>query len=92
MAQAVGREVASLAECLFNHLAKGTDSKGHRAFELRFRSTSGYGRYVKPYGEPAAGPRRGVTPISVDVSEFLKKGGGSVKCMIGDLGVISDGG
>lgn len=29
---------------------------------------------------------RGVTPLSVDVSEFLKKGGGSVKCMIGDLG------
>ncbi|MFP8881455.1 MAG: arginine deiminase-related protein [Myxococcota bacterium] len=31
---------------------------------------------------------RGVTPIAVDVSEFLKKGGGSVKCMIGDLGVV----
>jgi len=29
---------------------------------------------------------RGTTPICVDVSEFLKKGGGSVKCMIGDLG------
>jgi N-dimethylarginine dimethylaminohydrolase len=34
---------------------------------------------------------RGATPLTVDVSEFLKKGGGSVKCMIGDLGVISDG-
>jgi N-dimethylarginine dimethylaminohydrolase len=31
---------------------------------------------------------RGVTPVLVDVSEFLKKGGGSVKCMIGDLGVV----
>ena len=31
---------------------------------------------------------RGVTPVSVDVSEFLKKGGGSVKCMIGDLGPV----
>ncbi len=31
---------------------------------------------------------RGVMPITVDVSEFLKKGGGSVKCMIGDLGVV----
>jgi N-dimethylarginine dimethylaminohydrolase len=30
-----------------------------------------------------------VTPICVDVSEFLKKGGGSVKCMIGDLGVFT---
>jgi N-dimethylarginine dimethylaminohydrolase len=29
---------------------------------------------------------RGVAPVLVDVSEFLKKGGGSVKCMIGDLG------
>ena len=35
---------------------------------------------------------RAVTPITVDVSEFLKKGGGSVKCMIGDLGIVSDGG
>ncbi|HVN38700.1 MAG TPA: hypothetical protein VMW19_11095 [Myxococcota bacterium] len=31
---------------------------------------------------------RGVTPRLVDVSEFLKKGGGSVKCMIGDLGPV----
>ncbi|MEM7409632.1 MAG: arginine deiminase-related protein [Myxococcota bacterium] len=31
---------------------------------------------------------RGTTPLPVDVSEFLKKGGGSVKCMIGDLGPI----
>jgi N-dimethylarginine dimethylaminohydrolase len=31
---------------------------------------------------------RGVAPITVDVSEFLKKGGGSVKCMIGDLGPV----
>ncbi len=34
---------------------------------------------------------RGVTPIVVDVSEFLKKGGGSVKCMIGDLGPVEEG-
>jgi N-dimethylarginine dimethylaminohydrolase len=31
---------------------------------------------------------RRVTPLCVDVSEFLKKGGGSVKCMIGDLGPV----
>jgi N-dimethylarginine dimethylaminohydrolase len=31
---------------------------------------------------------RGVTPHTADVSEFLKKGGGSVKCMIGDLGAV----
>jgi N-dimethylarginine dimethylaminohydrolase len=31
---------------------------------------------------------RGVTPVRVDVSEFLAKGGGSVKCMIGDLGLF----
>ena len=29
---------------------------------------------------------RGVEPVMVDVSEFLLKGGGSVKCMILDLG------
>jgi N-dimethylarginine dimethylaminohydrolase len=34
---------------------------------------------------------RGVTPVVVNVSEFLKKGGGSVKCMIGDLGPVADG-
>jgi N-dimethylarginine dimethylaminohydrolase len=33
---------------------------------------------------------RGVTVIKVDVSEFHKKGGGSVKCMIGDLGLLLD--
>ena len=26
--------------------------------------------------------------VSTDVSEFLKKGGGSIKCMIGDLGIF----
>jgi N-dimethylarginine dimethylaminohydrolase len=31
---------------------------------------------------------RGVTVVKVDVSEFHKKGGGSVKCMIGDLGEL----
>jgi arginine dihydrolase len=31
---------------------------------------------------------RGAWPLTVDVSEFLKKGGGSVKCMIGDLGPV----
>ncbi len=31
---------------------------------------------------------RGVEPVTIDVSEFLKKGGGSVKCMIGDLGIL----
>lgn len=29
-----------------------------------------------------------VTPLPVDVSEFLEKVGGSVKCMIGDLGPV----
>jgi N-dimethylarginine dimethylaminohydrolase len=31
---------------------------------------------------------RGVTPLTANVSEFLKKGGGSVKCMVGDLGAV----
>jgi N-dimethylarginine dimethylaminohydrolase len=35
---------------------------------------------------------RGVTPITVDVSEFLKKGGGSVKCMLADLGPVPEDG
>jgi N-dimethylarginine dimethylaminohydrolase len=37
----------------------------------------------------AAIRERGVTPLSVDVSEFLKKGGGSVKCMLCDLGEMA---
>lgn len=28
----------------------------------------------------------GVEPVTIEVSEFLRKGGGAVKCMIGDLG------
>jgi N-dimethylarginine dimethylaminohydrolase len=31
---------------------------------------------------------RGVRPLKADVSEFYKKGGGSVKCMIGDIGIL----
>lgn len=31
---------------------------------------------------------RGAEPVTVDVSEFWKKGGGSVKCMVGDLGPL----
>jgi len=33
---------------------------------------------------------RGVEPVVIEVSEFLVKGGGSVKCMIGDLGAWSE--
>ncbi|MBI2982091.1 MAG: hypothetical protein HYY44_07365 [Deltaproteobacteria bacterium] len=33
---------------------------------------------------------RGVQPFPINVSEFLKKGGGAVKCMIGDLGELID--
>jgi hypothetical protein len=29
---------------------------------------------------------RRVEPVVIDVSEFLRKGGGAVKCMIADLG------
>jgi len=32
---------------------------------------------------------RGVRVLKADVSEFHKKGGGSVKCMIGDLGLLA---
>lgn len=33
---------------------------------------------------------RGVEPVTIEVSEFLRKGGGAVKCMIGDVGPDSD--
>lgn len=32
--------------------------------------------------------RRGVVPFPIDVSEFLEKGGGAVKCMLLDLGEL----
>jgi N-dimethylarginine dimethylaminohydrolase len=32
---------------------------------------------------------KGIETLTLDVSEFFEKGGGSVKCMIGDLGVAS---
>ncbi len=35
---------------------------------------------------------RGVRPVPVDVSEFMTKGGGSVKCLIGDLGPVDEAG
>jgi len=59
------------------------------------RGEAGAGSYlVMPAGVSerllAQVRERGVTPVVVDVSEFLKKGGGSVKCMIGDLGVVSE--
>ncbi len=58
-----------------------------------FTTTSGDDSYlVMPGGVSErllSGVReRGTTPLTVDVSEFLKKGGGSVKCMIGDLGEL----
>jgi len=34
--------------------------------------------------------QRHVEPVTIDVSEFLKKGGGAVKCMIGDLGRLPE--
>lgn len=49
-------------------------------------------KLIMPDGVSAALLRevesRGVTPVLVDVSEFLKKGGGAVKCMIGNLGEV----
>jgi hypothetical protein len=33
---------------------------------------------------------RGVEPALIDVTEFWSKGGGSVKCMIGDLGPLDE--
>jgi len=70
------------------------DAKRYAANSFSF--TSGTDSYlVMPDGLSqhlqAQVRERGVEPICVEVSEFLKKGGGSVKCMIGDLGCISDG-
>lgn len=60
------------------------------SFALRFR---GKHCLLMPVGVSEALLARvretGVEPITVDVGEFLKKGGGSVKCMIGDLGELT---
>ena len=53
---------------------------------------SGESLLVMPEGVSArlrdAIAERGVRVVTADVSEFHKKGGGSVKCMIGDLGQL----
>ncbi len=61
------------------------------SFALRHRGES---LLVMPKGVStelvAAVRATGTRVVAVDVSEFHKKGGGSVKCMIGDLGDIPD--
>jgi len=66
------------------------DAQRYAANSFTYTTASGDSYLVMPGGVSdrllAQVRERGVTPIPVDVSEFLKKGGGSVKCMIGDLG------
>jgi len=47
-------------------------------------------KWVRSPEEADAVRERGARVVTADVSEFHKKGGGSVKCMIGDLGDITD--
>jgi len=83
--EAIGERILEVCE----------DDGAHYAANSFTLSRSGESWLVMPQGVSdrllAQVRERGVTPIVVDVSEFLKKGGGSVKCMIGDLGPIEDG-
>jgi N-dimethylarginine dimethylaminohydrolase len=88
-----------LAERLGDDLVELSEPDAKRYAANSFTYTPGYGGesfLVMPGGVSEALQdavrQRGVEPVVVDVSEFLKKGGGSVKCMIGDLGPIVDGG
>ena len=70
------------------------DAQRYAANSFTYTTTSGDSYLVMPGGVSdrllAQVRERGVTPVPVDVSEFLKKGGGSVKCMIGDLGPVGE--
>lgn len=81
-----------LVQC-FGDVIPLADDDAHRYAANSFTFTRGDESFlVMPDGvsEPLLDQvrERGVTPVTVDVSEFLKKGGGSVKCMIGDLGPL----
>jgi N-dimethylarginine dimethylaminohydrolase len=74
----------------------GDDAARYAANSFTYTPPGGSESFlVMPAGlsDPLLGAirERNVTPVSVDVSEFLKKGGGSVKCMIGDLGPVVGG-
>ncbi len=82
--EAIGKGILELSE----------DDAVHYAANSFTLSAGGESWLVMPAGLSdrllAQVRERGVTPVVVDVSEFLKKGGGSVKCMIGDLGPVVD--
>ncbi|MBN1586177.1 MAG: hypothetical protein JW937_01965 [Candidatus Omnitrophica bacterium] len=55
------------------------------------RTDSGYKLFLPHTASPEVLDRikaKGVEPVRVNVSEFMEKGGGSIKCMVGDLGRI----
>jgi N-dimethylarginine dimethylaminohydrolase len=64
------------------------DAFFYAANSFQIQTPEGF-KLIMPEGVSAALlqqiKERGVTPITIDVSEFLKKGGGAVKCMIGTL-------
>lgn len=69
------------------------DAERYAANSFSFTASDGTSYLVMPGGVSErlldAIRERGTTPLTIDVSEFLKKGGGSVKCMIGDLGPVA---
>lgn len=68
------------------------DAAIYAANAFRLRSSDGSEQLLLPAGVSRGLQdrirERGVEPVPLDVSEFWKKGGGSVKCMIGDLGPL----
>ena len=69
-----------------------TDARRYAANAFSYTPSARESYLVMPAGVServqAQVRERGTTPVPVDVSEFLAKGGGSVKCMIGALGVV----
>jgi N-dimethylarginine dimethylaminohydrolase len=92
------RGFAALLACFGNALIElgDEDGRGYAANSFTYTAPGGGESFlVLPEGVSqrllAQVRELGVTPLTVDVSEFLKKGGGAVKCMIGDLGPMADG-
>lgn len=84
--------VAAFGDALIELMAEDAQRYAANSFTYTPTGQSSESFLVLPRGVSdrllAQVRERGVTPLTADVSEFLKKGGGSVKCMIGDLGVV----
>lgn len=85
--------VKKIEEIFGNKVISLSDQDGGRFAANSFYTETERGKFlVMPQGLSRELLSRiesiGVTPVAVDVSEFMDKGGGSVKCMVCGLGLV----